>query len=659
MPGLPSGTIPNPHGRCESEPVPRDSPARMNPMVTNTTQTRNGKPKKSGKREKAAADTRPEAVAAESSGQPGDSEASSAGEVTSRSDASRAAAKVGAGPAGRRIRAIADVSESLDVRRRLRRLARQIERRSQDMQHMTLIEGAISDCLDDAALLTVDRERWLLCEAATWGLAWMARTRRAGGSAGGLLERLVKSARSAQAPLAAGDTLSARFVLTVSRLFCDIEACRCLERDAVSALGDEIRRLVSAEGTVSLRGSAAMVERVVRWSAARDVGLATGSMPWDGPAEELFSKAAATALRLLGGQGRLLVGAGRMPAAFSDPVLAVAAESNRKRVRRTAEAEQGAARPRAAGGQKKKEDKHNRLLPRDLHDAPAAIAIIRSGWQRNAIRVLLEYRDSVPHLEIAVGDRLLVDGPWQWRASKGGRPLEMEGPWSVSCWESDKKATYLEIIAPLAGGLQIDRQIVLLPRDRVLVLADTITHQTGERAEVQARDALPEPLRSHANSGLRMESVVPLAASLEGEQAEETREVLVYDTKQRMMALPLALPEWKTAGRGGFAVTPEGLALDHHAAGSRCYSPLWLDLEPARQGRPLTWRQLTVADTRQNLPPHQAIGFRVQEGLEQWLVYRTLDEPRNRTVLGCNISCGFLMGRIGRTGAVDRDIEIH
>ena len=72
---------------------------------------------------------------------------------------------------------------------------------------MTLIEGLISDCLDDAASMTVDRERWLLCEAATWGLAWMARTRRAGGSAGGLLERLVKSARSAQAPLAAGDTL--------------------------------------------------------------------------------------------------------------------------------------------------------------------------------------------------------------------------------------------------------------------------------------------------------------------------------------------------------------------------------------------------------------------------------------------------------------------
>ena len=127
-----------------------------------------------------------------------------------------------------------------------------------------------------------------------------------------------------------------------------------------------------------------------------------------------------------------------------------------------------------------------------------------------SIRVLLEYRAAVPHLEIAVGDRLLVDGPWHWQASKGGRPLEMEGPWSVSCWESDKKATYLEIIAPLAGGMQIDRQIVLLPRDRVVLLADAITHPAGDHAD----GAGSEPRWSRADGMLRVESVVPLAASL-------------------------------------------------------------------------------------------------------------------------------------------------
>jgi len=347
----------------------------------------------------------------------------------------------------------------------------------------------------------------------------------------------------------------------------------------------------------------------------------------------------------------------------------VAAESDRKRVRRTAEVVQGPARPRTSAKSKNKDKNKSKnkstnnqdsLLPRDLHDPAAAIAIIRSGWERNSIRILLEYRDVVPRLEIAVGDRLLVDGPWQWRASRGGEPLDVEGPWTLSCWESDKKATYLEIIAPLTGGLQIDRQIVLLPADRIVLLADAITQRPDKAGNGTLFDGLTDKPRSDVTAGgLRVESVVPLAAAIEADQAKETREVSVHDTKQRLLALPLALPEWKTAGRGSFSLTTEGLALDHQTPGNRCYSPLWLDLEPARQGRPLTWRQLTVADTRQNLPPQQATGFRIQEGLEQWLVYRTLDEPRNRTVLGCNISCGFLMGRIERTGVVDRSIEIH
>lgn len=553
---------------------------------------------------------------------------------------------VGARQAGRRIRGGAELSDSIDVRRRLRRLARQIERGPKHVQRMNFIEAAIGDCLDDASSVGTGADRWLLCEAATWGLAWMARTRRAGGSAGGILERLVREARSAQTALDAGDTSPTRFMLTLARLFRDIEACRCLEPPAATALSAEVSRLVSGEGSVSLHGSSAVVGRVARWASARGIASATGPAVWDEPTEKAFGRAVATALRLLGGQGRLLVGAGRMPAAFSAPVLDAAADADCKRVRRTA---------RLVGDAPKAEKAarwRHRTLARDMHDAASATAILRSGWDRDAVRVLLEYRDTVPHLEIAVGDRLLVDGPWRWRAIVDGRPVDAEGPWTLSCWESDRKATFLEIVAPLAGGLQIDRQIVLLPQDRVLLLADAVTRRAGH-----AEPTNGQPHR--AGEGLVVESFVPLASSLEGEQAEETREVLVYDTKPRLLALPLSLPEWKSAGRGGFAVTAGGLSLEQASAGSRCHAPLWLDLDPRRQGRPLTWRQLTVADTRRNLPPHQATGYRVQLGREQWLVYRALDVARNRTLLGCNVSCEFLVGRIGRSGVVDRLIEIQ
>ena len=111
--------------------------------------------------------------------------------------------------------------------------------------------------------------------------------------------------------------------------------------------------------------------------------------------------------------------------------------------------------------------------------------------------------------------------------------------------------------------------------------------------------------------------------------------------------------------RGSFTAVDGSLRLAQDSAGRRLYAPLWLDLDPARLGRPLTWRQLTVADTRLNLGPHQAAGFRVQAGLEQWLVYRSLDAPRNRTVLGCNVACDFLLGHIKPKGAIKRTLEIQ
>lgn len=547
--------------------------------------------------------------------------------------------KVRAREAARRIRALAGLSDSLETRRRLRRLAGQIDRGSRDVQGIAFIETLLGECLDEADLGHPAGGRWLVCEAATWGLAWLARARRAGGSAGGLLERLVKQGRGGQAAFAGGDTAPARFVVALARLFGDIEACRCLERDAAGALEAEIERLVAVDGVVTLpgggSGSDAVVERVVRWTSAREIALSTGDAPlWREATEERWQQAVTAALRLLGAEGRVLTGAGRLPAAFSAPVLTAAGELGDKRLRRTQK-----ALLRGAAG-----DDAKRLLRRDLHATGAKIAIFRTGWARDSLRVFLDYRQPTPRLEVACGDRLLLDGPWQWRVTVDGRPLELQGPWEASGFESDRKATFLEIAAPLGGGLQLERQIVVLPRDRVILLADAVNHGAG----------------SAASGPLAIESTVRPGAALEIERAEETRELFVYDTAMRMMVLPLALPEWScAAGPGGFEAGDDGLVLRQSSAGSRLYAPLWLDCDPGRIGRPLTWRQLTVADTRQNLPRHQAAAFRVQAGLEQWLLYRALDQPRNRTVLGCNLSCEFLVGRVRRDGSVARTLEIQ
>ena len=167
--------------------------------------------------------------------------------------------------------------------------------------------------------------------------------------------------------------------------------------------------------------------------------------------------------------------------------------------------------------------------------------------------------------------------------------------------------------------------MVVLPDEKIVFLADALTSRSGAAAMPQE---------------LRYRGAVPLAGGLDSHHENETREIIVSDTETRCMALPLALPEWRVAGRGGFDATAEGLVLEQQGA-LRLYAPLWLDCDAKRIAKPRTWRQLTVADTRTILPAHQAVGFRVQAGLEQWLVYRALDVPRNRTLLGCNVSCEF------------------
>lgn len=541
----------------------------------------------------------------------------------------RAATAVDKRTAARHIRSCADECGDGEARSRILALLRAVRDGAGSPRRAAAVEAAIAVVLEDGG--QAGEDRWLRGEAAAWGLARLAKRRPAAGSAGRHLERLVAEARAGALALADRDTRPARFMIVLAALFADVEACRELDRQGIAAVAEEIGRLVSAEGSVVLSASQTVVDRVSRWTGVRQATRTLAAPGWDDDLELRWAAAAAVTLRLIGGRERGLDGDARAAVAAAR-LLGAVVESGGRRARATARALRGGDVGR--GG----------LLAPDHHDAAAAVTVIRTGWGRDAVRVLLEYRDATPRLEIAVADRLLVDGPWDWTTAADGRPLDAEGAWTVSCWESDGKAACLEIAAPLAGGMRLDRQIVVLRRERIVLLADAVVPGA-------------EPPAATGPDELTHRAVVRLAPGLEAEPAGDTREVLVYDGRMRCMALPAALPEWRGAGRGELVASPGALELGQ-VGQRRLYAPLWIDCDPRRIGRPLTWRQLTVADTRRNLPPHQAAGFRIQSGLEQWLLYRALDVARNRTLLGCNVSSGFLLGRIRRSGEVARTVEI-
>jgi hypothetical protein len=527
-----------------------------------------------------------------------------------------------------------------DDRRRLRRLAVGVDgggRRGRDLAWLTTVVG---DGLDVAGAMPPGSPRWITSEALAWAVARVvtvgAGSRPPGGdrSAGAtpLVERLIGVITPAAEAAARGDASAISCLLVAAALLPGNDRCRRFEAQAREALEADIDRLATADGAIGPVGadSAARVAGVARWAAVLDAVVAAGGdPPWSGRSRARFRAAGETALMLLGPGGE-------WPGADRRAIGALLAAIERDGGRR---ARDTARQMRRGPGD------DARLLRRERGLAEGCQAVIRSGWDAADVRVFIDWRAASPWLEVAVGRRCLVGGPWSVQATVGGVPLATDGPWRMSSCEPCRHGTFLEVVQPLVGGGEIQRQIVVMAADRVVLLADALI--------------LPA-----AAGVLAYEGHLSLPDGVTVTAPAETRERLLGDGRPRCAVLPLALGEWTAAGGPGSftaaaGATGGGLHLRQVGAGQRIYAPLWIDCDPRRSRGPLTWRQLTVADTRRILDRHEAAGFRVQAGLDQWLVYRALDEPRNRTLLGCNVACEFVLGRIKPRGRVGRSIEIE
>jgi hypothetical protein len=155
-------------------------------------------------------------------------------------------------------------------------------------------------------------------------------------------------------------------------------------------------------------------------------------------------------------------------------------------------------------------------------------------------------------------------------------------------------------------------------------------------------------------------SRLPLAEGVVCHPALDAREVRFEQGKRRGVVLPLALPEWRRDPRGGsLEIVDSMLELRQSRQATAIYAPLWIDLERRRRNKPLTWRQLTVAQDRQAVAADTAVGYRVQIGRQQWLIYRTLGPRANRTVLGSNLVSEFMLAHFTDEGEALPLLEIE
>jgi hypothetical protein len=275
-----------------------------------------------------------------------------------------------------------------------------------------------------------------------------------------------------------------------------------------------------------------------------------------------------------------------------------------------------------------------------LNSERAQTALLRINWRPNSPRLALTYAQRRVETELFCGD-VIWSGQWAVEVCRDGQALTIESGWEEVCAESDDDIDYVELEARFSGGVRVQRHILLAKADRLLFLADAVLSQ--QPGSIDYCGALP------------------LASGVCFQTPEETVEGQLIAGTPQVQILPLALSEWKSDRRlGSLQMTDRALELRQSGAGPCLLAPLLFDLKPKRFDKPLTWRQLTVAEQREIVSPGEAVGYRFQIGKRQWLVYRSLSNLRSRSVLGQNVNKEFLLARFDReTGDAETLLEVE
>lgn len=272
------------------------------------------------------------------------------------------------------------------------------------------------------------------------------------------------------------------------------------------------------------------------------------------------------------------------------------------------------------------------------------VAVLQPGWAPGSPRLVVDYSQQRVRLELAARGKVALSGQWGAEWVIGGAVTGQTTDWECCCWHTDEDVDLFELECELDNGWKWQRQFLLAREDQFILMADILI----------ADDATGRPDEDIQYSGM-----LPMPDSVDFEVAEETRDGYLRASKRLCLVLPLALPEWKIDRHVGELKTEAGaLILRQSARGSGLYAPLFMDLHPRRLRREATWRQLTVGENLEVVPAHVAVGYRAQVRTEQWLFYRSLSKPSNRTILGHNIMGEFLAARILDDGSSEELIQV-
>lgn len=267
------------------------------------------------------------------------------------------------------------------------------------------------------------------------------------------------------------------------------------------------------------------------------------------------------------------------------------------------------------------------------HCEDAKVAVMMPEWDVRRGRVHVDYSAKQMAIEMFAGKPVVLSGECQTAIEVDGQPQRAIDNWESTCDFSDDDVHYLELEQPWSGGIVLQRQIMVVRDDRCVLFADSVLPELSS----------PGP---STDGQIRYSNRIPMAELMQLDDEEETREAFFSDGRRRGLVMPLAAPEWRVgAGSVELQMTADAHLLLTATGRDRLFAPLWFDFSRGRFDRKRTWRKLTVAEDLKIVSDSDAVGFRIQVGSEQWMLYRSLGQTINRSVLGKHLVAEFFAAR--------------
>ncbi len=422
--------------------------------------------------------------------------------------------------------------------------------------------------------------------------------------------------------------------ITLAYLFPELAPCRELLRPAARRLADSLTELCDGQGMLQAEDLPWMPLLASCWTrCVAMLEAAGGRVSKDARLE--YEWVVRHVLRMIRGDGRL-------PFQTNDDKPPTGLSSMLRHAVTLVDDAEDRALAKLVLEQKEVATKRLPAEP-GYHSEWSGLAVLQPEWSPRAPRLTVDFSRPVMRVEWCVAEEVVFSGDWNPQLTVNGEALQpIEDAWESLCWFSDYDVDFVELQISLTRGWVIQRQFLMARQDLFLFCADALIGP-GSPADIEYQ------LRLNCREGITVEP------------ESETREGYLRGRKSSGLVLPLALPEWRSDPRQGrFGLSDGGLLLGQGATQrTAMYAPLFVDLHRRRMKKSRTWRQLTVGENLEIVPADRAVSYRVQSGPEQWLIYRSLTPPANRTTLGQNLASEFLFARFLGDGDIEPLVEIE